>query len=394
MSAASSTGCAAGPRRARARGRGRPAGRTPRGLDGRRTADDHGRRRRRSHSPTCRPRSRSPRIGSPSRPHQRRPPRLGADLPASGSMRRRGARARGRGRRAWAAGRRRARDGPRVDGDARDGAGRRVRRRAAPRRRDARRGTAPARPAGAPVAAVESRADGAAREASGRDASRAAADPDPHRGRPRVIPVGAARGARDGRRPRRRRRGGDRRRGGQPGRRALQPGRRPDGPDDARQATGSRRPAGSWTPRPTSRCSCSRWPAATTRSSRRSGPGARGYVLKGAQRAELLRAIRAVAAGDAIFGPGVARRLRPTSRSPTPSGRGGVPRAHRTGARDPRAGRARAIERRDHGQLVLSPKTVRNHVSNIFAKLRVRDRAEAIVRAREAGLGGRTPAAG
>ena len=117
--------------------------------------------------------------------------------------------------------------------------------------------------------------------------------------------------------------------------------------------------------------------------------GARGYVLKGAQRTELLRAIRSVAAGEAIFGPGIARRLIGFFSHPTPAG-----------AREPfpqltdrereildliAAGRSNA---EITSRLVLSPKTVRNHVSNVFAKLDVRDRAEAIVRAREAGMGG------
>jgi len=116
--------------------------------------------------------------------------------------------------------------------------------------------------------------------------------------------------------------------------------------------------------------------------------GARGYLLKGATRAEILRAVRSVAAGDAIFGPGIARRLMTYFAQPAPAG---VERPFSE------------LTEREHeildlvargrsnaeitAQLGLSPKTIRNHVSNIFAKLHVRDRAEAIVRAREAGLG-------
>jgi DNA-binding NarL/FixJ family response regulator len=116
--------------------------------------------------------------------------------------------------------------------------------------------------------------------------------------------------------------------------------------------------------------------------------GARGYVLKGAQRPELLRAIRSVAAGEAIFGPGIARRLVDYFSRPAPA---------LVAAPFPQlterereildliaAGRSNA---EITARLVLSPKTVRNHISNVFAKLDVRDRAEAIVRGREAGLG-------
>jgi DNA-binding NarL/FixJ family response regulator len=117
--------------------------------------------------------------------------------------------------------------------------------------------------------------------------------------------------------------------------------------------------------------------------------GARGYLLKGAQRAEILRAIRAAASGEAIFGPGVARRLVDFFARPAP-------------AADPAAfpeltEREREIlelvargesNARITEMLVVSPKTVRNHISNIFSKLQVRGRAEAIVRAREAGMGG------
>jgi DNA-binding NarL/FixJ family response regulator len=118
--------------------------------------------------------------------------------------------------------------------------------------------------------------------------------------------------------------------------------------------------------------------------------GARGYLLKGAQRAELLRAIHAVVAGEAIFGPGVARRLvaffARAAPQPDPAAFPELTEREREILELIAAGRSNP---EITSSLVLSPKTVRNHVSNIFAKLQVRDRAEAIVRAREAGLGER-----
>lgn len=116
--------------------------------------------------------------------------------------------------------------------------------------------------------------------------------------------------------------------------------------------------------------------------------GARGYLLKGADRAELVRAIRGVATGEAIFGPAIARRLvaffatRPAVEAmvfPELTDR----------EREILDMVARGMNNQAITQrLVVSPKTVRNHVSNIFSKLHVADRAEAIVRAREAGMGG------
>jgi DNA-binding NarL/FixJ family response regulator len=119
--------------------------------------------------------------------------------------------------------------------------------------------------------------------------------------------------------------------------------------------------------------------------------GARGYLLKGADKDEMLLAILAVGRGEAIFGPGIARRLmeyfsRPAA-TPTQSSRVVFPELT---DREREILDLIAAGRNNEeiaGQLFLSLKTVRNYVSNIFTKLQVMDRAQAIVRAREAGLG-------
>jgi DNA-binding NarL/FixJ family response regulator len=119
--------------------------------------------------------------------------------------------------------------------------------------------------------------------------------------------------------------------------------------------------------------------------------GAHGYVLKGADGAEMLRAIHAVASGEAIFSPTITRRL--TEYFATSGG-------------DSKASSAQAfpnLTEREHeilslmaegytngaiaSRLYLSPKTVRNYVSSIFTKLEVSDRSQAIVQARKAGVG-------
>ncbi|MEV4636549.1 response regulator transcription factor [Actinoplanes sp. NPDC049548] len=115
--------------------------------------------------------------------------------------------------------------------------------------------------------------------------------------------------------------------------------------------------------------------------------GARGYLVKGAEQEEIVRAITTVASGGAVFGATLAARIAQffAAGPPTP-----------TTAFPQLTAREREIldllaAGRSNGQiaaaLYLSPKTVRNNVSNVFAKLQVADRAEAIVRAREAGLG-------
>lgn len=121
--------------------------------------------------------------------------------------------------------------------------------------------------------------------------------------------------------------------------------------------------------------------------------GARGYVLKGADQAVLLRAVRAVANGESLFSPEIAARLMQFFANLEP--------ASRTELFPELTEREREIlsfvadgqtNAEIAEKLVISMKTVRNHVSNIFSKLQVADRAQAVIRAREAGLGGASSA--
>lgn len=116
--------------------------------------------------------------------------------------------------------------------------------------------------------------------------------------------------------------------------------------------------------------------------------GARGYILKDADEEEMVRAIQAVGRGEAIFSPAVATRVLAYFAAPKP-------------ARPPQVFPTLTEREREilnliaqghpnpaiARQLSLSTKTVGNYVSNIFSKLQVADRAQAIIRAREAGLG-------
>jgi DNA-binding NarL/FixJ family response regulator len=116
--------------------------------------------------------------------------------------------------------------------------------------------------------------------------------------------------------------------------------------------------------------------------------GARGYVVKGAGRADLLGGIRTVAGGGAVFSPAVADRLGVFFGSlATLPGHAAFPQLTER-EREVLDLVARGYDnRRIARELFLSDKTVRNHVSNVFAKLEVETRAEAVVRARNGGLG-------
>jgi DNA-binding NarL/FixJ family response regulator len=116
--------------------------------------------------------------------------------------------------------------------------------------------------------------------------------------------------------------------------------------------------------------------------------GAKGYLLKDSGGEEMVHAIRAVASGEAVFGSGVAERIIGFFSAPRPAA--------------PRRAFPELTEREEEvlslvargksnqeiaKQLFVSLKTVRNHVSNILLKLQVADRAQAVIRARDAGTG-------
>jgi len=117
--------------------------------------------------------------------------------------------------------------------------------------------------------------------------------------------------------------------------------------------------------------------------------GARGYVLKGAAPDDIVRAIVAVAAGEVIFGAALARRMGHFFTA----GRSGEPHPFPELTARERDVLGHVADGEPNaaiaGRLGLSEKTVRNNVSSIFAKLLVADRAAAVAKARDAGLGGR-----
>lgn len=114
--------------------------------------------------------------------------------------------------------------------------------------------------------------------------------------------------------------------------------------------------------------------------------GARGYVLKGADHAEVVRSIRAVGNGEAIFSPSIAARMADYFASLQPAVSELFP---NLSAREREILQllVEGLKNAEIGRrLSLSPKTVRNNVSNILSKMQVADRTEAAVRALEAGL--------
>jgi len=116
--------------------------------------------------------------------------------------------------------------------------------------------------------------------------------------------------------------------------------------------------------------------------------GARGYILKDTDEEALLRSVRAVASGEALFGPGVAERLMRYLAEATPSAERAAFPELTDREREVLWLLAQGLSNQEVAdRMGISLKTARNHVSNILARLQVADRTEAVARARAAGLG-------
>ena len=121
--------------------------------------------------------------------------------------------------------------------------------------------------------------------------------------------------------------------------------------------------------------------------------GARGYLRKGAEQDEIVRAINTVHAGGVVFGASLAERIAEVL-APTASPNRPFPQLTE---RETEILDRIAAGRNNHqiaSELFLSPKTIRNNVTSILAKLQATDRADVIIRARDAGLGVTRPQAG
>jgi RNA polymerase sigma factor (sigma-70 family) len=119
--------------------------------------------------------------------------------------------------------------------------------------------------------------------------------------------------------------------------------------------------------------------------------GARGYLLKGARKDEIAHAVRAAAHGEAVFGPALARRMQSyfaeSARIVQQAPPDALPELTER-EREVLDLLARGKSTADIAQSIsVSEKTVRNHLSNIFEKLQVTDRVQAVLRAKRAGLG-------
>jgi DNA-binding NarL/FixJ family response regulator len=121
--------------------------------------------------------------------------------------------------------------------------------------------------------------------------------------------------------------------------------------------------------------------------------GARGYLRKGAEQDEVVRAITTVHGGGVVFGASLASRIAEVL---TPAATDARPFPELTERETEILDRIAAGRSNPQiaAELYLSPKTIRNNVTSILAKLQATDRADVIIRARDAGLGGPAPARG